>query len=301
VRLLVLASGSLAVLLAGCATIAPTPPGRARTSEDTPTFSVAEPTAGLAADGGPRGVMLVLHGGGWQSRGERSLADPRNVAEVERWRARGWRTVAVAYRSSSVGPADLWPFFVIGQVLPTSAGSARRSIDDTISVYDHVRAQLAGDLPVCATGWSAGGHLALLLAAARPELACVVGLAAPTDLPALVEAWTEGGRAAAFAFGLEAAGTRGNGLSPVDVAGSMRARILLATAANDRWVPPAQMDALRAALERSGSAAPLTTMELEPGRLLFWHGHVSVRSLDAFHAAEESLGAVVAGRPEPAG
>jgi len=305
VRPSVLVSSALALLVAGCASQVArrSEPSRPQLqslpqsiaidggeeADGAPYFTVGEPTSSLAPDGGPRGLMLVIHGGGWQSRGERSVDEPRNRAEADRWRARGWRTIAISFRSSSEGPPEVWPFYPIGQVLPTVPGSARRSIDDVVWFHDRIREWQGSALPMCATGWSSGGHLALLLAAERPDLDCVVALAAPTDLPALFAAWTDGGRAAAFAFGAQAASTSGNGLSPVDVAGQIRARLLLATAANDSWVPPSQMDALRAALERSGSPAPIETLELEPGRQLFWHGHVSPRALAELQAAEDKL------------
>jgi len=259
-----------------------------------PYFEVGEPTGSLAPDGGPRGIMMVIHGGGWQSRGRDSVASERNAAEVERWRARGWRTIAISYRSSREGPAEEWPLFPLGQKLAPVPGSARRSIEDVLWFHDRIRDWQGWGLPMCATGWSAGGHLALLLVAERRDVACVIALAAPTDLPALVAASTDGGRAAVFAFGRDAATSAGNGLSPVDVAGSLRARLLLASASNDAWVPPSQMGALRDALARSGSFASVATMELEPGRRPFWHGNVSQRALDEFHAAEAAFAEQVA-------
>jgi acetyl esterase/lipase len=50
--------------------------------------------------------------------------------------------------------------------------------------YDRVRARYPG-LPVCLYGESAGGHLALLVATARPDVACVETAGAPTDLEAI--------------------------------------------------------------------------------------------------------------------
>src|SRR5205807_888698 len=59
------------------------------------------------------------------------------------------------------------------------------SLPDVVATYDLVRSKLGARKPICALGSSAGGNLALLLAAARPRLACVMSYAGPTDLTVL--------------------------------------------------------------------------------------------------------------------
>ena len=122
-------------------------------------YEVGEPD-GLYANRPPAGVLLLFHGGGWTSNGGGAAQSIRG--EANRWRARGWRTVNASYRPCG------------------------RSIEDVLSLYDRVRSTYGGTSPVCTFGQSAGGHLALMVAARRPGgVRCVVNQAGPTDAPAL--------------------------------------------------------------------------------------------------------------------
>jgi dipeptidyl aminopeptidase/acylaminoacyl peptidase len=153
--------------------------------------------------------------------------------------------------------------------------------------YDEVRRWLGHDVRVCASGWSSGGHLALLLAALRPSLDCAIAQAAPTDLPALRAGDTIGGAAAEFAFGPGATSPPADEFSPVTQADGIRAALLLATAANDTWVPASQMDAMRDAMAAAGRARQITTLRLPEGTRPFFHGTVSAAAIDRLHRAEE--------------
>jgi hypothetical protein len=110
------------------------------------------------AEGVPRGIVLVLHGGAWRNVGAtplRQVADYRAGELVREWRARGFITVLSTYGYGEAG----WT--------------------DVVAVYDQLHARYP-DLPIGAYGQSAGGQLALLLGAAR-DLAFVVSDAGPTD------------------------------------------------------------------------------------------------------------------------
>lgn len=252
-----------------------------------PYFEIGEPSGeftGLA----PRGIVLLIHGGAWQDDGEASVTSELNLAEAARWQARGWRTVALSYRPSREGPASSWPL-LFGPLPPVVPGSATRSIEDVAWFYDEVKQATPAGTPICASGWSSGGHLALLLAALRPELDCVVAQAAPTDLPALTAEGTLGGIAATFAFGAEHTTAPADAFSPVALASSIHASLLLATAENDQWVPASQMDAMRAAMANAGRARQIKTLRLAAGPEDFWHGTVSAAALGEFHHAEDRL------------
>jgi acetyl esterase/lipase len=91
------------------------------------------------AQGTPRGIVLVLHGGAWRNVGAtplRQLADYRGGELVREWRARGFITVLSTY------------------------GSGEASWADVVAVYDQLHARYP-DLPIGAYGQSSGGQLAL--------------------------------------------------------------------------------------------------------------------------------------------
>lgn len=114
--------------------------------------------AGVARPAGARaGTVLVVHGGAWWLVGPRATASTMHVAE--RYAAAGWEGHNVDYRA--------W----------------ERSYPDVRAYYDALRRRRP-DETICAYGASAGGQLALMLAADRPSLDCVVADSAPTDLVA---------------------------------------------------------------------------------------------------------------------
>jgi acetyl esterase/lipase len=223
-------------------------------------YEVGEPAAGPV-----RGVMLILHGGAWSSVGRAKLKLTRG--DAERWRARGWRTVNATYRACAA------------------------SVADVLSLYDRVRQTYGSALPICAFGRSAGGHLALLLAARRSKLACVVSEAGLADLAALpgqqaAEGATGPGQVANWAtaaFGADR-------LAAVSAAGSpVKARVLYAIGAADPLVPFEQATDFAAAQHRRDPAAYVDTLRLAAGTALFEHVFVSDAALDEFHAREQAL------------
>ena len=97
-------------------------------------YEVGLPTGAYAGQA-PRGAMLVIHGGGWVTTGTGAVQASR--AEADRWRARGFETVNFTYRGCGLSIADATWF------------------------YDKARARFGASAKICATGISAGGHLAL--------------------------------------------------------------------------------------------------------------------------------------------
>lgn len=195
-----------------------------------------------------RGVALMIHGGGWLSVGPRTIRDmDRYVGWVTR---AGWTAVAVDYRPFS------------------------QSVEDTRAMYDWARRRYGRQRPFCVMGESAGAHLALMVAAFRSSASCVVGLGAATDLPELAESHPE------FYSGIVVnvfGGPEGQRVySPVTYATSIRADVLLGTAADDDVLPPVQLRRFLAASPRAHG------MILRPGAAPFTHKPVSWVDRDLF-------------------
>lgn len=197
---------------------------------------------GLADTGRTDRVMLLIHGGGWTKVGQGALNAEHRAARA--WRAAGWTTVNLDYRA------------------------CRKSDQDVIALYDLVRAKF-GDVPICAQGESAGGHLALNLAVRRPELACVIAYAAPTDLRHSTRTVKT---MATAAFGAK----RLTRLSPAARADAIHARLLLATADDDTLVPLSQAHALKDAVDDS---VYTDVVAMPAGRLTFVHGTTTPAAL----------------------
>jgi acetyl esterase/lipase len=205
--------------------------------------------AGSAAGAAPP-TMLLLHGGAWVAAGPEVTATMEPIGD--RFEAIGFRTVAVDYNP---GPAG---------------------IVDILSAYD-AAAHTGG--PVCAYGESAGGHWALILAVLRPDIACVIALAAPTDF------------ADPAALPLRQLGERTLGpelvdLSPLNFAPLITAPTLLAAGFDDRLVPPDQARHMAAAV-----GGPVEVEELGPGSERWMHGTASASSISALIDSELRIAA----------
>jgi acetyl esterase/lipase len=169
--------------------------------------------------GKPVGVVLLIHGGGWQ-RSDSQYAEQK--ANAKALQNQGYATVAIGYDEGAKG------------------------FQQVVDVYKQARKQYP-DLPICASGISAGGHLALMLATREPDLACVVALSAPTDLTTLAAQDPQGEEAynaAVTAFGQDQLAK----FSPVRYADQIKAKVLLIIAKTDPIDPVAQGPELARAL-----------------------------------------------------
>jgi Prolyl oligopeptidase family len=255
-------------------------PGGVRTSHPAfvgapAYYEVGLPTGSYAGQA-PRGVMLVIHGGSWTATSVGAVQTMR--ADADRWRARGWETVNLSYRACGQSAADaLW-------------------------FYDRTRAWFGAGAKVCALGTSAGGHLALLIGAQRPNLYCAVSQAGPTDLRTIqgegaydaasgLYTQTVGGRLvhnlAAAAFGEEnlAAYSPAAQASPT----LKSTRVLQGFSADDAFVPYRQAADLGEAMSAVNPAAYVDNVQLAAGTIPFGHGRVTQAALDDFYAREERL------------
>ncbi len=215
-------------------------------------------------------LMLVIHGGGWDGYGPGQVQSMRG--EADHWRSLGWRTVNLDYRPCG------------------------QSVASVVGMYEQVRSLAAGHA-VCAEGFSAGGHLALMLAVERPEIRCVMAFAAPTDLPAflsertsptsvpLTGAATDVGPKYSYNLAVAAFGrARLVALSPALQAARVRARVLLAIATNDIFIPWAQASGFAAA-----RPAGTSILRLPVGKLVFVHGTTTTAGLQMVARAERRL------------
>jgi acetyl esterase/lipase len=229
-------------------------------------YEVGEPAGGRAA----RGAMIVLHGGGWSSVGRAKLSVTR--ADAQRWQARGWRTINATYRACAT------------------------SVDDVLRLYDRVRTTYGAATPICAFGRSAGGHLALLLAARRSQLACVVAEAGIADFTTLADqAAADGTAGPATIANLATAAFGADRLAQVSAGTSaVRARVLYAIGAADPLIPFQQATDFAAAQRRRDPTAYVDTLRLASGDQSFEHALVSAAALQQFHDREQALVAPLA-------
>jgi len=195
-------------------TLATTGCGEKESSSGVPrptTISGARVSWGDPASGDPRGVVMLIPGGGWERTTSTYEEQKASAPAIQ---ARGFATVAVGY--------------------DTGAKGFRQVVD----VFKKVREVYPG-LPICASGISAGANYALLLAAREPEVKCVVAVVPPTDLNTIGTQDPEGGeayQAAVAAFGQDQLAK----YSPVRYADKIKAKVLVIVAADDPVVPEAQ-------------------------------------------------------------
>ena len=251
-------------------------------------YEIGGPTNPEDASGPTHRVMIFVHGGGWSTVGRKAMRSQRDVAA--RWRGAGWQTVSISYRA------------------------CRKSVGDVLRFYDLVRKRVGPWVPICLRGESAGGHLALMVAARRADVSCVIALASPTDLrsvraqgrievqsasaPAeLLENSARVSNIAVSVFGRR----RQRTYSPVAYAARINARLLLATAANDVVIPQGQAQALANAVTAARPGAHVDTMRLEAGGDAFVHGGATASAKRDFDSHATSLVAPFGRAPEDAG
>ncbi|MDX6615653.1 MAG: hypothetical protein QOD60_744 [Solirubrobacterales bacterium] len=172
--------------------------------------------------GQPKAVLLLVHGGGWQ-RSDAGFEEQKVAAKT--FQQLGYATVTIGYDAGAKG------------------------FQQVLAVYRQARKRWP-DLPVCASGISAGANYSLMLATREPDLTCVLALSAPTDLTTLAAQDPSGQEAydaAVTAFGANQLAK----FSPVRYANKIKAKVLLVGAEGDPTVPAAQSEELAKALPGS--------------------------------------------------
>jgi dienelactone hydrolase len=226
----------------------------------------------------PRGWVIVIHGGGWLTQGKASVDAEDYAADF--FRRHDWGTYNIDYRAGAL------------------------SLSDVLSAYDWLRRRVGDHRTICAWGSSAGGNLALLLAAWRPRLDCVISEAGPTNLlrwPTQT-AWAPPGVSPhvgpLYAYEHFMLPTLGQAnlrrFSPVYRARRIRARLLLGCSTWDYWCPPAQLREMKRARPR-GTTVMLLAGAPRTTPTNFTHANLTGSALVAWHRAELRLLASVVG------
>lgn len=184
----------------------------------------------------PRGLVWVLCCGAWRPPGTYGIdlderADRAALGSLE-WARRGY--IAASFAAHGEGTA----------------------VDEAVAAYDRLRAEHPG-LEICAIGGSAAGHMALMVAARRPDLRCVAAHSAPAALADLPARPVPGVLAQSpVSLALEVFGRRHlDELSPLRHAADIRASVRLAACSADRIVPAGQSRRLARALRRRPGTA----------------------------------------------
>jgi acetyl esterase/lipase len=189
----------------------------------------------------PVGTIIDIHGGRWLPSSRRLIDTGQVYSKAyAQW---GWKVVVPAFHGG------------------------RRALGDLRVVLRRELAAAHG-APVCVSGESSGGQLALMLAV-NPQVTCAIGLAAPVDLT--VRHPNPGDETATIRDARRIWGSRVGAFSPVNVAARTTAAVMLFSAVGDRAAPPAR------ALGYAARAPHATniTMRAGHGSQVTWeHTHV---------------------------
>jgi acetyl esterase/lipase len=219
---------------------------------------------GMPTSGRTRALILLIPGAGWTATGSSQIKNQLGRLSAN-FRRLGYETLAFGYRAGAQGIRDAEMF------------------------YQLARKRVGPNLPICALGLSAGGHIAMMLAVMNPRLACVVNVAGPTDLPVLAKqpGGTFGYELAVKAFGARELAA----YSPALRVRSFRAKLLMLFAQNDPIVPVAQGPDMARALPGS------RLIILPPGPVPFVHSGVAavpyqmaLKTVETFLAQATSSG-----------
>ena len=240
---------------------------------EAPGYYEMAPPSGSHAGRRPVGMMILIHGGGWFITGPAAAKSMRSRAQ--QWRARGWAVISVS-----------------------STNACGRWMGDLLWFYDRVHALDPG-LPVCTVGESSGGHLAVMVAARRPNLACAISEAGPMDLVSIGDQpaynpnakggqtvhpkWVQ--QLAIAAFGKD--GLAAN--SPRRLAKRIRGRVLVASADNDQLVPPQQARDMKVSLDAAHRSVRHDRWLLAAGDVGWVHSRVTMTSIKRLWALEDAI------------
>ncbi|MEK7602656.1 MAG: hypothetical protein AAB459_00230 [Patescibacteria group bacterium] len=138
-----------------------------------PYYEINYPS-GTFLNTAPKGIMMVVHGGGWIAGDSPVHAIqplPRN--EAKNWSDIGWQTINIDYHPS------------------------KGALSSVLQTYSRIKAwkPLAKK---CVLGTSAGAQLALMTAANNSDVVCAVSHGGPLDLPGLLPSSVKNAAVAVF-------------------------------------------------------------------------------------------------------
>ncbi len=244
-----------------------TPPPAGTTANPLPDAPAYHERSGPST--GAAGTMVIVHGGGWMTHGPPAVASVRDEAAY--WNDQGWETLSVTYAACD------------------------ESLDDVLWFHDRVRAERDGR--VCVLGESAGAHLALMTAATRDDVDCVIARGAITDIPSLpsqeAHDFGTGGTQSVGTMQLHSVAVAAWGDAATSTANPMShaaaladTPIVLSTATTDPFVPLAQATSLRDAVTGADPSATVVVHELPPGGERFAHASATEAAWTALRADE---------------
>jgi dienelactone hydrolase len=213
-----------------------------------PPAVLMEPPAGAV----PRLAVMVIHGNGWIGPDPELI---RKTANTEMWHHQGWAIMIPEFQAGASG------------------------LEDLVADHDDLRRRYPRT-PICLFGYSAGAHLALMLAVRRPDVRCVISEAGPTDLRAL--STTDPVNVYPLAVSAFGEGNLAE-WSPIRFADKIHASVFQVAARNDPVVPVTQAELLAPKL-RSGRLRIL-----DPGATEFIHSKVDAGQLKRARAEEVSF------------
>lgn len=189
----------------------------------------------------PVGVVVDIHGGRWK-RSNAGIIDTGALFSIQmaKW---GWKVVVPAFRGG------------------------RASLTDTRAVLNREIRKARGK-PVCTSGESSGGALALMLAALDPRVTCAINQAGPVDFN--IARPSPGDDYATVTAAKQIWGAR-NG--PVRYASRTRAAVLIFSGAGDKTAPPSRANGY---IRRAPHAANVT---MRAGGTKWLHTRVSKPAL----------------------
>lgn len=186
---------------------------------------------------GANARVMIIHGGGWRASTPEYLDAMKPIAKA--FQDKGFSTTVASYHAGS------------------------KALGDVLTIYDNRRKKRPKQ-PICLWGNSAGGQLAMMLAAKRKSVRCVVAEAAPTDLTALPPG------SASDMLARQAFGTKLAENSPIRYASKLP-KTLLVMGKDDPIVPLSQGTALRHAVPES-----VRLIKLNAGKAGWEHGTARV-------------------------
>lgn len=227
----------------------PPGPGVSTTALGTaPAYYELGAPSGAFLGQAPKGLMITIHGGGWSVVGPAAVASERPYANI--WRNRGWETLNITYTACA------------------------QSLQDVLWFHDIARNLFGSELPICAYGESAGAQLALMMADLRPDVGCVIAEGAPTNFVTLpletaydaATGTSDQTTGSNWVLNLATAAFGAGGLltmSPATSPGA--ARLLLATAKQDEFIPWQQASDMAAAVALVHPGTYVDTDQLSAG------------------------------------
>jgi acetyl esterase/lipase len=293
----VLAAAALVALVAAPAAAAPDPPVAPPPHEparsgllpvqidwDVPYETVGKQKLYLdiavPKEGGPYPCVVVLHGGAWMlgSRKNLSTGTRTNPSTIERLAARGYVVATVGYRLAPKSP------------FPAQIEDARAAVR---FLRAHAKEYRIDPDRFAAAGFSAGGHLALLLGLANKvsdwkaggnldqssRVQCVVDFFGPTDLslyagsPGIVDSYL----VPVFGKACKTDPEVFKKASPITYASKDAPPVLMVHGTLDVIVPIIHSEHLLKKLKDAGATAELITV---PGAGHGWGGAELARTLN---------------------